>query len=125
MSDLQPRQQSHYGWIPDLPDNRDHLFATQPETMAALPPAVDMRPQCPAQVYDQGRIGSCTANAIAGAFEFDLLRQQLMDFTIGSDSGAMIRDGVKSVAKVGVCAEAEWPYDDTPPGTSDGGWPTG
>jgi C1A family cysteine protease len=141
MSDLQPRQQSHYGWIPDLPDNRDHLFALRPETVAALPAAVDMRQQCPAQVYDQGRIGSCTANAIAGAFEFDLLKQQLTDFmpsrlfiyynerlmegTVGSDSGAMIRDGVKSVSKVGVCPETEWPYDDTHPSTPDGGWPAG
>ena len=102
MAELRRRSQSHFGWIPDLPDARDHLFATRPETVGTLPPAVDLRQQCP-PVYDQGRIGSCTANAIAGAFEFDLRKQQLADFmpsrlfiyynerlmegTIGTDSG--------------------------------------
>ena len=27
------------------------------------------------------------------------------------DSGAMLRDGIKSVASLGVCPEPEWPYD--------------
>jgi C1A family cysteine protease len=34
-----------------------------------------------------------------------------MEGTIDTDSGAMIRDGMKSVAKVGVCAEDTWAYD--------------
>lgn len=138
MAELRRRSQSHFGWIPDLPDARDHLFATRPETVGTLPPAVDLRQQCP-PVYDQGRIGSCTANAIAGAFEFDLRKQQLADFmpsrlfiyynerlmegTIGTDSGAMIRDGVKSVAQAGVCAETAWPYDDTAPVPPSEAWP--
>ena len=33
-----------------------------------------------------------------------------MEGTINSDSGAMIRDGIKSVAKKGVCPEKMWPY---------------
>ncbi len=73
------------------------------------------------------QLGSCTGNAIAGAVEFDLLKQQKEDFTpsrlfiyyneremegsIDEDAGAMIRDGIKSVAKLGVCSETEWPYD--------------
>jgi C1A family cysteine protease len=125
-----PTHRSHqrYGWVPDLPDQRDHLFAAPPEEVGVLPPSVDLRSQCP-PVYDQGHLGSCTANAIGGAFEFDLLAQQLTDFvpsrlfiyyneraiegSIDSDSGAMIRDGIKSVAKVGVCAETSWKYDIT------------
>lgn len=115
-----------YGWIPDLPDHRDQLFGAALQHLAALPPKVDLRKQCP-DVYDQGALGSCTANAIAAAIEFDLLKQQLPDFTpsrlfiyynervmehtVASDSGAQIRDGIKSVAKQGVCPEAEWPYD--------------
>ncbi len=43
--------------------------------------------------------------------------------TVRSDAGAQIRDGVKSVAKAGVCPETEWPYDDTHPTTEDGPWP--
>ena len=114
-----------YGWTPDLPDHRDHLFAAAPKTVAALPPKADLRKGCP-PVYDQGQLGSCTANAIAGAMEFDLLKQKLTDFmpsrlfiyynervienTVNSDAGAQIRDGIKSVGNQGVCPEPEWPY---------------
>src|SRR5438874_10458950 len=30
--------------------------------------------------------------------------------SINDDAGAMIRDGVKSLVKLGVCSEAKWPY---------------
>jgi len=129
------RKTARYGWVPDLPDARDHLYAAPQIALAALPPSVDMRSDCPA-VYNQGRIGSCTANAIAAAFEFDLMKQDLQVFApsrlfiyynereieghVNSDSGAQIRDGIKSVAILGVCPEDEWPYDDTP-AVSDGG----
>jgi C1A family cysteine protease len=122
-----PRKIQRYGWRPDLPDARDHLFAAPPQTLVGLPRKVDLRDQCPKEVYDQGQLGSCTANAIAAAFEFDLLKQHAHDFmpsrlfiyyneraiegTVDSDSGAMIRDGIKIVAKQGVCPETELPYD--------------
>jgi hypothetical protein len=75
-----PRRVKRYGWIPDLPDQRDHMYAAPPEVLAVLPTSVDLRKQCPRVVYDQGQLGSCTANAIAGAVEFGLLKQQLADF---------------------------------------------
>ena len=116
---------SRYGWLPDLPDHRDRLYAAPVELAGLLPARVDLRSQCP-PVYDQGRLGSCTANAIAGAIEFDRRKQDLSDFTcsrlfiyynerviehsVDSDSGAQIRDGMKSVAKQGDCPETEWPY---------------
>jgi C1A family cysteine protease len=34
-----------------------------------------------------------------------------MEGTVNSDSGAMIRDGIKSIAAQGDCPESEWPYD--------------
>src|ERR1700687_513097 len=121
----EPLKIERYGWIPDLPDQRDHLYAAPPAFLAALPPSTDLRAGCPA-VYDQGMLGSCTANAIGGAIEFDRLKQSLPDFvpsrlfiyyneraiegTVDLDSGAMIRDGIKSVASQGVCPEPEWPY---------------
>jgi C1A family cysteine protease len=90
---------------------------------------VDLRPQCP-PVYDQLYIGSCTANAIGAALQFDRRKQHLTDFvpsrlfiyyneramegTVNSDSGAYIRDGIKSVAKQGDCPEPSWPYDGNP-----------
>src|ERR1039458_10461083 len=58
-----------YGWKPDLPDQRDFNYAAPHATAVALPPKKDLRPGCP-PVYDQGALGSCTANAIAGAIEF-------------------------------------------------------
>src|SRR5580692_7685401 len=110
-----------YGWVPDLPDQRDFMFAAPVENMAALPPNVDLRPQCPKEVYDQGQLGSCTANAIAGALEFEMLKQRLNAFTpsrlfiyynerviegtTATDSGALIRDGIKSVNSQGACPE--------------------
>jgi len=72
-------------------------------------------------------LGSCTANAIAGAVQFDLMKQQLpvfapsrlfiyfnervMEHSVASDAGARIRDGIKAVSKQGVCSETVWPYD--------------
>ena len=116
-----------YGWIPDLPDQRDHCYSVPVMEPAALPPHVDLTAQCPA-VYDQGQLGSCTGNAIAGAIQFDKLKQKLdgatppsrlfiyfnervIEGTVESDSGAQIRDGIKSVAKLGACDEPLWPYD--------------
>jgi C1A family cysteine protease len=122
----EPRKIARYGWIPDQPDQRDHLYAVPPAFLVRLPPSADLRSKCP-PVYNQGQLGSCTANAIGGAIEFDRLRQKLSDFvpsrlfiyynerviegTVRSDSGAQIRDGIKSVASQGVCPEKEWPYD--------------
>jgi C1A family cysteine protease len=117
----------HYGWTRDLPDHRDHLYAAPPAKLAALPTSMDLRPQCP-PVYDQGQLGSCTANAIAGAIQFNQMKQKLnpvftpsrlfiyyneraIEGTVASDSGAQIRDGVKSVGQQGDCPETEWPYD--------------
>lgn len=123
------RKIKHYGWTRDLPDNRDHLYVASPQILANLPPSVDLRPQCP-PVYDQGQLGSCTSNAIAGAVEFDLLKEQqkrifvpsrlflyynerVIEGTQDTDSGAEIRDGIKSVASQGDCPEDLWPYDIT------------
>src|ERR1700690_1172428 len=68
-----------FGWLPDLPDHRDHLYAAPVEWLAKLPVKVDLRTKCP-PVYDQGQLGSCTANAIAAAIEFDQMRQNAKYF---------------------------------------------
>jgi len=57
-----PRKIARYGWIPDQPDQRDHLYAAPALFLAALPPSADLRRRCPA-VYNQGQLGSCTAQA--------------------------------------------------------------
>jgi C1A family cysteine protease len=123
------RKISRYGWIPDLPDHRDFLYAAPVAVAGAPPVSIDLRPQCP-PVYDQGQLGSCTANAIAGAIQFEQMKQQLaqiftpsrlfiyynervIEHTVASDSGAQIRDGIKCIAKQGDCPETEWPYNIT------------
>jgi C1A family cysteine protease len=119
-----------FGWRRDLPDHRDVVYSVNLNILQSLPQAVDLRPQCP-PVYDQGRIGSCTANAIAGAIQFNrnknaqapsflpsrlfiYYNERVMEGTTPTDSGAFIRDGIKSTNKEGVCPESSWTYDDTP-----------
>ncbi|HUL54112.1 MAG TPA: C1 family peptidase [Opitutaceae bacterium] len=116
---------SWYGWVPDRPDQRDKYYAAIAAPPRKLPPSVDLRPTCSA-VENQGQLGSCTANALAGNLEFlekqagkpatDLSRlfiyynERALEGTVNEDSGAMIRDGIKTLAQRGVCAEKNWPY---------------
>lgn len=113
-----------YGWIVDKPDFRDLIY--EPEERGILPESVDLRPGCP-PIYDQGNLGSCTANAIAGHLDFNRKKQgeefifpsrlfiyyqeRLLENSVESDSGASIRDSVKVVKKFGACPEQEWPYE--------------
>lgn len=150
-----PRQVNRLGWIPDLPDARDYKLADtlakkkpkpkpKPPTPTPTPTpqpstVVDLRPLMP-PVVDQGQLGSCTANAIAGAYDYELARQQkpyiypsrldiyyderVIEGTVKTDAGAMIRDGIKVIATQGVFPESAWPYDTTkyrtkPPAKSD------
>lgn len=114
-----------YGWKRDKLDIRDHtnkipVFITHDDS-------VDLRDKCPG-IYNQGELGSCTANAIAAAYEFDEIKQnenllfipsrlfiyyneREMENTTEIDNGAEIRDGIKTINKIGVCPETLWPYD--------------
>lgn len=114
-----------YGWVPDLPDDRDYLHSALRRRVVRLPKSVDLRAQC-SKVEDQGNLGSCTANALAGALEFlerkdrvsfvDFSRlfiyynERVIEHSTKYDSGAMIRDGIKTLAKQGACTEEKWPY---------------
>lgn len=123
-----------YGWIPDIPDRRDKKYALIRRIMhPALPSKVNLKPQCP-PVFDQGDLGSCTANALCAAKEFIspkdgrvppsrlflYYNERVIENSVFSDSGAAIRDGIKSMAATGVCPESDWPYivekfDELPP----------
>jgi C1A family cysteine protease len=120
------RKIARYGWTPDIPDNRDIMFRKVYRIPATLPSSVDLRPQC-SPVEDQGQLGSCTANALVGALEFLIIKdkkpyadmsrlfvyynERVIERTVNQDSGAMIRDGIKTLAKQGTCTEKLWPYD--------------
>lgn len=116
-----------YGWLPDLPDFRDHIFAgaTAPEN---LPIKVDLRVS-DSPVYSQGNLKSCTGNAIGAMFQFinrkaggkDFIPSRLFIYygerkienAVKRDQGAYLRNGMKVIAKQGVCKEDTWPYDVT------------
>lgn len=114
-----------YGWVPDLPDQRDILYGAVRRPAAALPTSTDLRSHC-SPVENQGNLGSCTGNSLAGAVEFlerkdgiafenvsrlfIYYNERVIEHTVAQDAGAMIRDGIKSLVKLGVCAEKQWPY---------------
>jgi len=123
-----PCQPKHrYTWKKDKLDKRDFKYVNHVEKWSDVPPSVDLRKQF-GEIYNQGQLGSCTANAIAMAFNFEDVDQSLrvmnpsrlfiyynersMEGTVSQDSGAEIRDGIKSCATVGVCPESMWPYSD-------------
>jgi C1A family cysteine protease len=114
------------GWIPDVPDTRDVPFRYAFRLPDSLPASVDLRAGC-SPVEDQEELGSCTAQALVGALEFlqikagapvkDLSRlfvyynERAREGNILSDSGAMLRTGIKVLKHFGVCQESKWPYD--------------
>lgn len=126
---LKPRRIRRFGWKPDIPDIRDRSAkVTAPMKVTALPKTVDLHARTAMPpIYDQGDLGSCTANAIAAAFEYELRKQKLADFmpsrlaiyygerviegSVDSDAGAEIRDGMKVIAKQGAGPESLWPYN--------------
>ncbi len=114
----------NYGWLPDVPDQRDYFYALRRPKLK-LPSVIDLRAQC-SVVENQEALGSCTAQALAGHLEFldnhedntytDVSRlfiyynERVLEGTVESVSGAAIRDGIKTLAKHGVCDEKKWPY---------------
>jgi C1A family cysteine protease len=116
------------GCRPDTPDQRDKLFLSAAKIdAAALPPKVSLRSGFPYKPWNQGTLGSCTGQAIAGILSFCRKKQGLEVFvpsrlfiyynermiegTVNSDAGAEIRNGLKSVATKGACPEEDWPHD--------------
>jgi C1A family cysteine protease len=120
------RKIQRYGWIPQLPDLRDAQLKI--DAVTSLPKSIDLSttPNMP-PIYDQGQLGSCTGNAISGAVDYEnhklvgqfltpsrlwvYYQERVIEGTVSQDSGGQIRDGVKAVAKLGVCPETDWPYD--------------
>ena len=89
-------------------------------------------------VWDQGQLGSCTANAVAAALQYNhgvvygkkARRPSRLDIYYGErslegslgrgDTGAYGRDGFKFAQQTGYLLERRWPYDisrfeDAPP----------
>ncbi|MBC2582021.1 C1 family peptidase [Clostridium sp. DJ247] len=114
-----------YNLRKDKFDERDFHFAhsISPIASVKLPPSVDLRYKCP-PVYDQGELGSCTANAgcacralLANNSRLMLSRlflyymERSLKGTVTEDSGASVRDICKAANKFGICEEMYMPYD--------------
>ena len=54
-----------YHWVPDKLDVRDYKYSI---TNQSASERIDLRPFC-SPIEDQGNIGSCTGQAVAGAIE--------------------------------------------------------
>jgi len=111
-----------YHWVRDKIDKRDHPYQL---TNTAQSNIVDLRQYC-STIEDQGNLGSCTGNAIAGAIELIQKKQnRTLDIsrlfiyyyerkfigTVNYDSGAYIRDGIKACYTYGAPTENLWPYN--------------
>ena len=135
------------GWIPDYPDFRDYTEETEEvreilrttglavrggaarvRSSKELPAAADLREWC-SPVEDQGRLGSCTAQAGAGIIEYyerksfrrhiESSRLFLYKVTrnlmkMKGDTGAYLRSTIGAMVLFGVPPEEYWPYSDGP-----------
>ena len=89
---------------------------------AGLPESEDLRYKMP-PVYHQGNIGSCTANALIAALQYDhpdmmgsrlfvYYNERRLEGHIPDDVGATLADGVRALTTYGICPEHEWPYEE-------------
>ena len=116
--------QNKYHWVRDTLDPRDHIY--QLASIPQLAASVDLRNYCSA-IENQGNLGSCTGNAIAGMIElldrkpggkgaleisrlFIYYQERVIEGSVRYDAGAYIRDGLKAVNQYGAPLENLWPY---------------
>jgi len=120
-----------YGWAPELPDHRDRPYAAHAPTEVppVLPPAVDLR-NVTFPIWNQGELGTCTANSSEEAVRYAVLKQGLPDVepsrlfnyynagvlegTETQDVGRYNRDAIKVTATLGSAPESDWSYDTGP-----------
>lgn len=97
-----------------------YVEAVKPD-LTKLPDKIDLSSFFPT-VFDQGELGSCTANALGGCVEFLVknfipsrlfiyYNERMEQGTINEDSGSTITTGIDTLKKFGVCAETEWNYN--------------
>jgi C1A family cysteine protease len=117
------------GLLKSKPDYRDFRYAAPSRILAELPDNIDLWPRLATpRVFDQGQLGSCTANAANAVVQYVEHKANDPDWdrlsrlytywysrekigTTDSDSGAEIRDAFKVLAERGSPREKFWPYD--------------
>ncbi|TRZ67270.1 MAG: cysteine protease [Methanothrix sp.] len=127
------------GWLPPLPDLRDYTeddsdipqmaekldISPTKDITLSLPAKVDLRPWC-SKIENQGKLGSCTANAAMGIVEYYERRafgkhidgsrlfvykttRNLMG--VVGDTGSWLRNTMGALVLCGVPPERYWPYN--------------
>lgn len=100
-----------------------HITLLKLPRVKKLPAIVDLRKKMP-PIYNQGELGSCTANALCalagynnlsffGSRLFVYYNERVLQNSVNFDSGATLEDGINSLKKQGICKEKLWPYDIT------------
>lgn len=114
------------GYIPDKEDANDKHYSASRYRTEELPARVDLR-EYMSPVENQGTIGSCTANSMAGAYEYLAMRAlgttgdvsrlfiyynaRYLDGQHAEDSGTTLRNCIQILQEMGACLEPTWPYD--------------
>lgn len=116
------------GWRPEPADARDihvgQMLAVAPASYSG--DIIDWRPWC-SPIENQSSLSSCVGNAVVGGQEMlEIIRgDQYVDLSrlfpyfnaraamneTDRDDGSFVRDAMNSLASIGSCPEALWPYD--------------
>ncbi|KAL8636977.1 MAG: hypothetical protein Q9228_005698 [Teloschistes exilis] len=128
------------GWLADNWDGRDHPF-TSDTKKPAYPTSANLREGATKQywfseIYNQGHLNSCVANATAAAYYFELKKElaakkldkelfapsRLFIYWVArtarrsagdkplADTGTMTRNAMQALWKQGLCKEETWQY---------------
>lgn len=112
-------------WVREPKDERDLKSVRHLAAPVKLPSSFELDKQIP--IYDQGTLGSCTANSACSCFRYETAQVQgdfgfdpsrlfqyynsrLLQGWENEDSGAYIRDAFKAMNKYGLALEKTWPY---------------
>lgn len=117
------------GWKPDVLDERDLKFSFSRAKPIPVPETGDLRATMP-MVWDQATLLSCVPHGVLAVLQhvrmlngleqkYPLIPSRLFPYYFGrkldnstdKNVGMSLRDGIKAVAKWGVCREDLWPYD--------------
>ena len=116
------------GYLKSVLRSDDKIRKGDDHSHKKFPAKVDLRPFM-TPVEQQGEIGSCTANSMAGAYEY-LAKRHLgddagdvsrlfiyynareKDGTLSEDAGSTIRTCIEVLQEHGACSEGTWAYNE-------------
>ena len=125
-----PTHLPKYHWIKDPKYDAHAALTPFKLSNISLPVKVDLRPGMP-PIVDQGNLGSCTGNCVAGVVEYASIKEgkatvqnpilisrlfiyyqeRVLEGSVRYDAGAYIRDGIKAMYTYGAPLETLWPYN--------------